>query len=819
MKSLQFRNIAPKAPAAVVSCPPQALLPCPPPSAVPDAASSPCPKSIMVPGQNYALMQIAGQDGTFSLVALPPSVSPQTPHPQQQQTPPVQNNPKLPIPRYPPMRSKGASEKTKPPPPPPAPPSPTAKTLPKVAMATRARSTDAPPPVAKRKLLESKEFREPPPPPPHKELSEQVILIDPTASEISVSPLLPENAVLFPGPPLEHAADVPPQRPPPPPAAAAAAAADVVHGLLYPPAPPAIVSQSKAPEEGKKEPRPCQPRPPAPAGITALSPAIFSKAVQIIPSPPKGKLPIAPYSKTKSALLPAAKLSAASPETEALCGQLGLSSTPEAAARTSFKTEPLVVSPLPTPLIGAQPRTPFLPVLGALHKAPGKKRGRKRKTTEDALTFEARRKRSLSFFRRRVPEKPPAGAAAAAMASASASPPSEVDITKKYRSIRPKPMLVMETVPQLLSLPPPAVTSDCQEQDLLRGNPLPGHTPRTPDGRPPPPPPPPAPLALQLKGGAPHQRMFMGGRPLHRCPTCSRCFQFKHHLQSHMNSHTNSRPYVCPFCRKAYAHSGSLSTHTKLHHSDCWPLKTLRCEFCDKAFGYVGVYFSHLREVHKVVLTVEPSISHHEDDVAVAGAASLDQSEDPVDPVELQIKCGRCQATAPTFAAMKLHLLQVHGEETPPRARDSRGGREAENELVKHAAHYWRQFNKKRDLVKCGRCDQEFFSFSKLRRHILTHRPPPAGGAGGSGCGAGAGPGVLAGPGSAFNCVLCSEVLETREGVEEHWRSRHHCEQPGLLWDALCCYQGPAPPPPRPPAPAAEGEEPEDMDTPAPSPH
>ncbi|XP_056439926.1 zinc finger protein 438-like [Gadus chalcogrammus] len=673
MKSLQFRNIAPKAPAAVVSCPPQALRPCPPPSAVPDAATS--PKSIMVPGQNYALMQIAGQDGTFSLVALPPSVSPQTPHPQQQQTPPVQNNPKLPIPRYPPMRSKGASEKTKPPPPPPPPPpSPTAKTLPKVAMATRARSTDAPPPVVKRKLLESKDFREPPPPPPppHKELSEQVILIDPTASEISVSPLLPENAVLFPGPPLEHAADVPPQRPPPP---AAAAVADVVHGLLYPPAPPAIVSQTKAPEEVKKEPRPCQPRPPAAASIAVLSPAIFSKAVQIIPSPPKGKLPIAPYSKMKSALVPAAKLSAASPETKALCGQLGLSSTSETAAQTSFKTEPLVVSPLPTPLIGAQPRTPFLPILGAPHKAPGKKRGRKRKTTEDVLTFEARRKRSLSFFRRRVPEKPPAGAAA--------SPPSEVDITKKYRSIRPKPMLVMETVPQLLSLPPPAVTSDCLEQDLLRGNPLPGHTPSTPNGRPPPPPPPPpAPLALQLKGGAPHQRMFMGGRPLHRCPTCSRCFQFKHHLQSHMNSHTNSRPYVCPFCRKAYAHSGSLSTHTKLHHSDCWPLKTLRCEFCDKAFGYVGVYFSHLREVHKVVLTVEPSISHHEDDVAVAGAASLDQSEEPVDPVELQIKCGRCQATTPTFAAMKLHLLQVHREETPPRARDSRGGREAENELL-----------------------------------------------------------------------------------------------------------------------------------------
>lgn len=57
----------------------------------------------------------------------------------------------------------------------------------------------------------------------------------------------------------------------------------------------------------------------------------------------------------------------------------------------------------------------------------------------------------------------------------------------------------------------------------------------------------------------------------------------------------------------------------KLHHSEVRPRRSLGCEFCEKAFGYVGVYFSHLREVHKVVLTVEPSISHHEDDVSVEG--------------------------------------------------------------------------------------------------------------------------------------------------------------------------------------------------------
>uniref|UniRef100_A0A3B4YFI7 Zinc finger protein 438 n=1 Tax=Seriola lalandi dorsalis TaxID=1841481 RepID=A0A3B4YFI7_SERLL len=369
------------------------------------------------------------------------------------------------------------------------------------------------------------------------------------------------------------------------------------------------------------------------------------------------------------------------------------------------------------------------------------------------------------------------------------------------------PMLVMETVPQLVSLP--AITSEGQEQELVLGPQLPTTTPtKAPDC-----PPQPAPVTLHLKGAS-HPRVFIGSRPLHRCPTCSRCFQFKHHLQSHMNSHTNSRPYACPVCRKAYAHSGSLSTHMKLHHSEVRPRRSLCCEFCEKAFGYVGVYFSHLREVHKVVLTVEPSISHHEDDMSIEGANSPEPSDeqDHEDPVELQIKCGRCQAITPTFADMKMHLLYVHREEVQVRLYDGqplRGGREVEKELVKHAAHYWRQFNEKHNLVKCGSCDEEFFSFSKLKRHIMSHHRGREGtdSATISSPDSGGGLGVLA-AGAAFNCVLCSEVLDTKEGVMEHWRSCHHCEKPSLLWDALSSYPG-----------QEECEADGDLDTPALSPH
>lgn len=472
MKGLQFRSIAPKAPAVVPS---SAVLSCQPPSALPEASTAVSPKSILVPAQNYALMQVAGQEGTFSLVALP----------QTQQQQPIQKNLKLPIPRYQPVRSKSTPEKAN------------SKSPAKVLAAT---SPDPP--------------------------SEQLVLIDAaTSSEVCVIPSSQSDQQ------VEQKSD-----------------ASTPNNLRYPSGASkttlvAPVNNLKTTIEGPVS---------SGSAITMLSPTIFSKAVQIIPSPPKGKLPILPYAKVKNSLLAPTSL-ASTP----------ISDQTVSRAKNRLKSQAKTTD-------------------SQLKKPPGKKRGRKRKTIEDVLAFEARKRRSLSFFRRRAPEKP------LVCVQSSASAETLLDISKKYRTIRPKPVLVMETtLPQLVPLPSLS-TSEKPNQEFVLGQQV--KPPGAPSG-------------------------YVGSHSLHRCPTCSRCFQFKHHLQSHMNSHSNLRPYVCPVCRKAYAHSGSLSTHMKLHHAESRPRKSLCCEFCEKSFGYVGVYFSHLREVHRVILTVEPSISQHEDNM------------------------------------------------------------------------------------------------------------------------------------------------------------------------------------------------------------
>lgn len=568
MKSLQFRSIAPKAP-AVVPTPSPAALSCQSLSASSEASTASSPKSILVPAQNYALMQIAGQDGTFSLVALPPSASSQT---SQHQTQSIQKNLKLPIPRYQSVRSKKTSDKVQS-----HPLAPCVKTTSTVSVMTQTK------PVVSGALV------------PKEEPSENVILIDPTSSDISVTALLPDNALLYPCSKLDRISRG--SEPP--------ATTGLIQNLQYPSAAPSS-STGKSPDESKTTVRLCQSKAAAvqpQSSITVLSPAIFSKAVQIIPSPPKGKLPILPYSKMKNTLIPATKLNNLSPERKGFSGQAGLSSSLDTTSRNIDNANVLDENQVLNSIQQPQAKTTLVPV--SLQKPSGKKRGRKRKTVEDILAFEARKKRSLSFFRRRVPDKLPAVIPGFKQ--------KEVDISKKYRSIRPKPMLVMETVPQLVSLP--SITQDSQEKELILGHQLPiGTTAKSLDCCPTQP----TPVTLQLRSSS-QPKFFIGSRPLHRCFICSRGFQFKHHLQSHVNAHTSSRPYICPLCRKEYAHRGSLSTHMKLHHSEVRPRQSLCCEFCEKAFGYVGVYFRHLREVHKVVLTVEPSVSRHEDDTSVEG--------------------------------------------------------------------------------------------------------------------------------------------------------------------------------------------------------
>ncbi|KAL4624640.1 zinc finger protein 438-like [Arapaima gigas] len=725
-KSLQFRNIAPKAPSAVPS---PALLACRPPSSLAEATTPVSPRSIVVPTQNYALMQVAGREGTFSLVALPPSMPAQQPPQPQiiQKDPSVQGHLKLPIPRYQSARSKSAPEKSK---------------RQKLRMSTKeCQSTQN---VTHTKSTGSVET--------HLAAEPLVPIQPPDSGSTGVLPpgLFADNPAQCPGTQKEVTASK--DR-----ADAAVPSTSASGGVKEALVPGLFLSSNNSltkTEEGRNT-KSCLVELTLPPAATVLSPAVISKAVRLVSSPPKGKLPILPYPRKKNVTSPVAKLKPKCPDTQSYL----VSSPPLTTATTSATTEVVYQKQISVcmrqnlPQENGNNSSSVGPCTMA--KSAGKKRTKKRKVFEE-MAFEARKKRSLSFSRR-VTEKP-----------VQAGPTEKtIDISKKYRSIMPKPLLMWERPPQLV-----AVSSFPAPQRLDHD------------------------FVLRAAEGS---HMTPGSRQPHRCPVCGRGFRLRSHLQSHVRSHANSRPHVCPTCGKSFAYLGGLSAHAKRHHrSEGRPRSALHCQFCEKAFGYVGVYFSHLREVHRVILTVEPSISQHEDDIPIEGMTSPDSADEQEGPVELQIKCGRCQATTPTFTDMRLHLLHVHGEQVPERG-EWLGRRHAEEELVRHAAHYWRELNERKNLATGYICEEEeeedFLHFPKFKSDTSPHdQGEPEGIEELIGDAKASNKPASLTTGSSFNCLLCSLLLSSKEQLLDHWRSWHHCVDPMLLWNAFCSYLGPGRP-------------------------
>ena len=176
------------------------------------------------------------------------------------------------------------------------------------------------------------------------------------------------------------------------------------------------------------------------------------------------------------------------------------------------------------------------------------------------------------------------------------------------------------------------------------------------------------------------------------------------------------------------------------------------------------------------------------------------------DEVKLQIKCGRCQITAQSFAEIKFHLLYVHGEEIQGRLQEQLPPRSqaAPEELAQHAAPSWKQHPERRKLLKKS-CpsDEEVHAFPKLKRQLCLHRQngmetlTKDEGARPGPCEPGEAPQSPACPSphsaplqshSGFNCILCARTLGKKEELLLHWQQGHNCEDAPRLWRILKAF-------------------------------
>ncbi|XP_027745976.1 zinc finger protein 438 isoform X2 [Empidonax traillii] len=783
-KKSQFRTIAPKMVPKILT---SGAVPClqsslPEPNTPISAAGS---KPLVVPAQNYAVMQVAGQEGTFSLLAVP-YVAPALTQQAQQSNVAPSDNLKLPIPRYRYVRNKLLGDKE----------------MAKISGLGACKKIPTKALVSSQTSPVSTVTEDCPEAHSSSDSTEQVTLTDCDSSEIAVGTVVNKSNCVESGLPLMNKAEIVNSK---------ISVPSLVKDALSKPAstinPPKLSLRSvkTASETTRKSVMTSEKLKEKPTNsanpFAVLSPAILGSTIQMTPSSPKGKLPILPYSRTKNSVFSKSKqninvVDVSGPSLRSECEK-----TPALTKNKAFDKELAVSSTqVPKQTIPENVFSPSSEVdvdsLKKLNSAASKKRGRKRRAPDDLLAFQTKRRKYIINKFREGRER--------AKVDILTPEDKKAEAVKKYRSIRPKPVVVVQAFTPLTSAAvvetPPRVHSE-------HAIPLNGS------------------LATSYKQSdstsaksSDSSRNACSATPktLHRCPVCNHTFQFKHHLQDHMNSHTKKRPYICWICRKAYIHSGRLSTHMKLHHNEGKPKKLVCCEFCAKVFGHAKVYFGHLREVHRVVISTEPSPSEQQmQDALKKRDTNIKETEETTERgnkcnledlfhnpggVKMQVKCGRCQFIAQSFAEMKFHLLCCHGEEIQGRVTEGglQGNRGAKGEPIKHTTHFWKQHNERRHLAKCSACEEELYTFPKLKRQIyFQHQNNATILSKGEGTQARSGETSKEmqnmGFGTAskkmefwskvgYNCILCKQLFGKKEDLFSHWQSHHNCEDPSTLW-------------------------------------
>ncbi|NWH34214.1 ZN438 protein, partial [Chloropsis hardwickii] len=782
-KKSQFRTIAPKMVPKILT---SGVVPClqsslPEPMTPISASGS---KPLVVPAQNFAVMRVAAHKGTFSLLAVP-CVAPALT--QQVQPSPVapSENLKLPIPRYQSVRNKLLSDKK---------PTHISGLSARSKIPTKALISSQTSPMTT--LPEDCPEAHSSP-----DSAEQGMIADCDSAETGVATLVNKSNCVESGSLLMNKTEI---------AGNNVSGSSVVEDSLSKSASTtslmelslhSVKTASETARESLLTSKKLKGKPPSSANhVAVLSPAVFGSTVRMTPSAPKGKLPILPYSRMKNSVFCKSKQNTnvmdipghslklecekipSLMETKAFDKQLGVSFTqvPKQTRRENTFSPSSKVDDVDS--------------LKKLSSATSKRRGRKKRAPEDLLAFQAKRRKCIINKFREGREKAKVD---------TQTEDSKAEAVKKYRSIRPKPVVVVQG---FAPLAPAAIgETPSHGQDLFLNGSLASkclsskHSDATSAKS--------SDLSRNSCSAVP--------KPLHRCHVCNRTFQFKHHLQDHMNTHTSRRPYSCRICRKAYIHSGSLSTHMKLHHNESKPKKLVCCEFCAKVFGHAKVYFGHLREVHRVVISTEPCTNEQQvQDTLKKRDRNIKETEatergnkcnfedlfhNPGE-VKLQVKCGRCQFIAESFGEMKFHLLCCHGEEIQGRVKEGilQGSRGTKGKLVKHTTHVSKQHNERRHLARCSAHQEELYTVPKPKRQVYFHHqnnvnillksePNQSGSSEASKEMQNVGFGTPRKKPefwskAGYNCILCKQLFGRKEDLCNHWQSHHNCEDPSTLW-------------------------------------
>lgn len=217
------------------------------------------------------------------------------------------------------------------------------------------------------------------------------------------------------------------------------------------------------------------------------------------------------------------------------------------------------------------------------------------------------------------------------------------------------------------------------------------------------------------------------------CAMCSRQFDQRTKLNSHMRFHTGEKSYQCSECNERFGTSTQRTSHIRKMHTGerpfacnvCTKRFMLKCQLNQHMFSHSDVRDSHCDKCESSFKTVNElkrhQIVHMEERPFACNQCSM--SFKRVDSLakhnlthtgERTYTCELCGAQFSTFGNLNLHRQRRHTEERrhPCSVCNKRFPTNAE--MKKHMTIHTRQ-------IKCNVCGKQFKKDEHRRNHMKVH--------------------------------------------------------------------------------------------------